>query len=484
MNAAAYARYSTDHQQRNSIEYQLDAIRDYCREHSITITATYVDEKETGTNTDRPGFQTMMRAAERGEFSAVVLYDVSRGSRDVGGWFTMRKRLMMLGVQVISTTQTLGDRTSGNDFLVELLNVGLGHREVLETRQKSIAGVAVKAKEGKFLGGVPPLGYDVVDGAYVVNPVEARTVRTIFELYGAGRSYNEILNAVAGAVGKRGRPLGKNSLHSILTNERYIGTYSWNKRRVKLFRKWAGGTPNPNAVRLEGMILAIIDENTWEGVQQRMSDNKRNARNKAKRTYLLSGLIECEECGATYVGHTSVNSKGVETRYYVCGNKYRTRTCGSKNINADEIETFVVQQLKAYLLGVDFEEEARRIADQVNNSTADLRVERAELADINAKINNGLKAILSGMDIPELRDEMDKLRVRKAELEDIIGRRTANRKPVSPENIVRIFEEAVDKWDTNLPTIIKQHIGKIYAHTDGSCSVNVGVHLIGCGGRI
>ena len=74
MNAAAYARYSTDHQQRNSIEYQFDAIRDYCREHSITITATYVDEKETGTNTDRPGFQAMMRAAERGEFSAAVMW--------------------------------------------------------------------------------------------------------------------------------------------------------------------------------------------------------------------------------------------------------------------------------------------------------------------------------------------------------------------------------------------------------------------------
>lgn len=483
MNAAAYARYSTDHQQHNSIEYQLDAIRTYCREHSIAITATYTDEAESGTNTDRPGFQAMMRAAERGEFAAVVIYDISRGSRDVGDWFTMRKRLMMLGVQVISTTQKLGDPTSGNDFLVELLNVGLGHREVLETRQKSIAGVAVKAKEGKFLGGVAPLGYDIVAGAYVVNPIEARTVRTIFELYGAGRSYNEILDAVAGAVGKRGRPLGKNSLHSILTNERYIGTYSWNKRRVKLFRKWAGGAPNPNAVRLEGMIPAIIDETTWERVQARMSDNKRNARNKAKRTYLLSGLIECKECGAAYVGHTSTNSKGIETRYYVCGNKYRTRTCGAKNINADEIETFVVQQLKVYLLETDFEQEAQRIADQVNGSTPDLRTERAELADVSAQINNGLKAILTGMDIPELRDEMDKLRVRKAELEDIIGRRTARRKPVDPADIVRIFQDAVDKWDTDLPTIIKQHIGKIYAHTDGSCSVNVGVHLIGCGGR-
>ena len=120
--------------------------------------------------------------------------------------------------------------------------MGMGQREVLETRQKSINGVAVKARQGAFLGGTPPLGYDIVDGAYVVNPGEARVVRTIFELYGAGKSYNDILAAVSGAVGKRGRPLGTNSLHSILTNERYVGVYTWNKRKVKLFRKWAGGS--------------------------------------------------------------------------------------------------------------------------------------------------------------------------------------------------------------------------------------------------
>lgn len=481
MNAAAYARYSTDHQTQNSIAYQLDAIRSYCREHRITIVATYTDEAESGTNMDRPGFRAMVAAAGQGTFDAVVIYDITRGSRDVGDWFTFRKTMMMLGIQVISTTQELGDMTSGNDFLVELLNVGLGHREVLETRQKSIAGVAVKAKQGKFLGGVPPLGYDIVNGSYVVNPIEARTVQTIFELYGAGQSYNQILDAVAGATGKRGRPLGKNSLHSILTNERYIGNYFWNKRRVKLFRKWAGGVPNPNCVHLEGVIPPIIDEATWEKVQKRMSDNKRNARNKAKRTYLLSGLIECEECGATYVGHTSTNSKGYQTSYYVCGNKYRTRTCSAKNINADEIETFVVQQLKAYLLGTDFEAEARNIADQVNGATPDLKAERAELAAVTAQINNGLKAILSGMDIPELRDEMDRLRLRKGELEDIIDRRTARRTQVDPKSIIQIFQYALDNWDTDLPEIIKQHITKIYAHTDGSISVNIGVHLNGCG---
>ena len=482
MRAAAYARYSTDKQTDNSIAYQLDAIRKYCREHDITIVATFADEAESGTNTDREGFRQMVAAAGRGEFDAVVIYDVTRGSRDVGDWFTFRKAMLMLGVQVIATTQSLGDITNSNDFLLELISVGMGQREVLEARQKSINGVAVRARQGAFLGGVPPLGYDIVNGAYVVNPCEARTVRTIFAMYADGQSYNAILEAIDGAIGKRGQPLGRNSLHSILTNERYVGTYTWNKRRVKLFRKWAGGAPNPNCVRLEGHIPAIIDNETWERVQKRMSDNKRNAVNKAKRTYLLSGLIECEECGGAYVGHTSVNSKGRETRYYVCGNRYRTHTCKGRNINADELEAFVIQQLKAYLQQVDFDQEALHIADQINGSSPDLTEERRELADVTAKINNGLKAILGGVDFKELRDEMDRLRIRKSELEDIIGRRTASRRQVDPRDIVRVFEDAVSGWDDNLPQIIKQLVTKIYAHTDGTISVNVGVHMIG-GGR-
>ena len=478
MKAAAYARYSTDKQQKNSIEYQLSEIRRYCQEKGITVAATYIDEAESGTNMHRPGFQAMEAAARRGEFEAVVIYDISRGSRDVGDWFTFRKTMLRLGIQVISATQPLGDLTNGNDFLLELLSVGMGQREVLETRQKSIDGVAVKAKQGVFLGGTAPLGYDIKEGKYVINPEEARTVRTIFELYGAGKSYNAILDAVAGAVGKYGRPLGKNSLHSILTNERYTGVYTWNKRRMKLFRQWAGGGLNPNCVRIEGAIPEIIDKKTWERVQKRMSDNRRNASNKAKRNYLLSGMIECEECGAAFVGHTSTNAKGIETRYYVCGNKYRTHTCRAKNINADEIESFVIDGLKRYFLELDFQAEAQKIADMVNNSSQDLRAERAELAGIEAKLHNGLRAILNGFDdFPELQDEMDRLRVRKRELEDIIGRRTASTKEVDPADIVAVFQYALDHWDDDFQTIVREHITKIYAHADGNYSVNVGVHI-------
>jgi len=173
-----------------------------------------------------------------------------------------------------------------------------------------------------------------VDGKYLINEHEAETVRIVFEEYAAGASYNAIIDKLKGKPGKFGRPLGKNSLCDILQNERYIGVYTWNKRIMRIMRKYAGGKLNPNCIRLEGIIPPIIDDETWGRVRSRMIQRNRRAENKAKREYLLSGLIECSECGATYVGHCCVNKRKDgstrETRYYECGNKYRTRSCGAK----------------------------------------------------------------------------------------------------------------------------------------------------------
>ena len=480
--AVAYARYSTDRQTENSIAFQLEKIQKYCAENKLLLTSIYKDEAETGTNTDREEFNSMIEAAKQGDFECVVIYDITRGSRDVADWFNFRKEMRWLDIEVISATEKLGDISNPGDFLTELITVGIGQHHVLTTRQKSREGVAVKAKQGVFLGGYPPLGYDIIDMEYVINEYEARIVQKIFEMYAAGDSYNRIIDNLQSFKGKRGKPLGKNSLYSILTNERYIGVYTWNKKKHKYFGKWAGGKPNPDCVRIEGIIPPIIELDLWEKVKIRMGDNKKRAANKAKHEYLLSGLIECAECGAAYVGHTSTNKKGYSTRYYCCGNKYRTRTCRSKNINANEIEVFVNMQLKAYLLSMDFKETAQNIADQVNKASADLVNEKKELADITLKINNGVKAVMAGMNFPELDDEIERLRVRKGELLDIIARKESNKRKVDPAKIVELFQYAIDNWEVDKKNIVKHHISKIYANIDGSFSVNIGVHINGCGG--
>ena len=482
MDAVAYARYSTSNQTDNSIAYQLTEIIRYCQQHDIRLVGTYTDEAESGTNTDRPGFQQMCRDARSGKFQAVVIYDISRGSRDVGDWFAFRKAMLMLGIQVIAATQHLGDITNSNDFLVELISVGMGQREVLETRQKSINGVAVRAKEGVFLGGTPPLGYDIVDQQYVINGQEAKTVRTIFRMYADGCSYGQILDACAGAVGKFGRPLGKNSLHSILTNERYIGVYTWNKKHTKLFRKWAGGAPNENVTRIENKIPPIIDRGTWMEVQKRMENSKRNASNKAKVEYLLSGLIECEACGAAFVGHCSTKKDGHRNRYYVCGNKYRTKTCTAPSVNADNLEQVVLEGVKEYLKSTDYRSIAEEINRQISGASKDLTAEKRELVEVEKQIANGTKAILRGIDYPELQDELSRLRVRRDELQDVIAISQRENPTVTADQIRAIFAGALADLDNDNPrSAIQTCVQKIYANTDGSFSVDIGVHTNGCG---
>jgi len=134
MKAAAYARYSTDRQTDNSIAAQLDAIIAYCQKNNISIARTYVDEAQSGTNMNRQGFMNLLNDSKTGQFNAVVVYDISRGSRDIADWFTFRKEMQANNIDVLSVTEKLGDISSPNDFLVELINVGLGQHMVLQTR--------------------------------------------------------------------------------------------------------------------------------------------------------------------------------------------------------------------------------------------------------------------------------------------------------------------------------------------------------------
>ena len=109
---------------------------------------------------------------------------------------------------------------------------------------------------------------------------------------------------------KRGRCFSKNSLSSILTNEKYVGCYIFNKRQEKTVEGKRNPTLKPKEewIVIEGGIPAIIDQETFDAVQEKLSRNKRKycvitGSFKAKETYLLSGLIFCGECGEAMHGN-------------------------------------------------------------------------------------------------------------------------------------------------------------------------------------
>lgn len=473
---AAYARYSTDNQTENSIAFQFESIEKYCKTNSLNIIRYYKDEAKSGTNTNRIGFTQLLRDAKEHLFSKVVIYDVSRGSRDVVDWFMFRKEMMKLDIEIVSVHDKLGDMLDPGDFLTELVTVGVGQHHVLQSRQKSIEGTTKRAQEGLFLGGCPPFGYDIIQQHYVINPYEAEIVEKIFTLYATGSSYSEILDAIGHDVmGKKGRPLGKNTIYAILRNERYIGIYTWNKRRIKTLGKWAGGGENENKVEIRDMIPKIIDQDMWNTVQNRLKTNK-GGTYKAKRKYLLSGLIHCDTCGAMYCGRTSVNQRGHQNAYYVCGNKTRTRSCDSKNIKASDIEEFVKQTVKDFLTSMDLDMVARNIVDDVNKEVIDRSNEKLELVEIAAKIKNITKAIMNGISYPELMEDMNKLQKRKHELEEILNLEQYEEiNKASADSMKKFLSYLIENVDDNIEQVIKGFVVRINAHHDGSYTVVLGV---------
>lgn len=471
MNAAAYARYSTDRQ--CSIEVQFSLIQKYCDTQGLSLSPSqmYEDEGFTGMRTRRrKGFHDLLRAAENHEFDCVVLYDLTRGSRDVVDWFTFRKDMKSLNVEVYSVMDRLGDLDNPNDFLTELITVGIGQTHVLTSRIKSMDKVDFLAKQGKFLGGYAPLGYTIQDGLYKINETEADSVRKIFTMYAAGRSYDEILNALpAGLRGKRGRPLGKNSLFEILRNERYIGRYTWCKRKVKYMSEWAGGGPSDRAVTIENAIPPIIDLETWERVKKRMEANKHNTLNKSRRNrdYLLSGLLRCGYCGAAYVGVTTTNKKGIEYKFYACGDKYRTKSCKAKNIAADDIEPLVVNLLRRSVLDgsmIEATADAILAAGNDKNKSSQASALKKDLTELEGKINNLIDALANGLNSPAVQSRLTEFEGKKKVLEQKINE-LRPKAALSREYLIKELSHDAEQLSKD-PTCIKELLHKYILKID------------------
>ncbi|MEG2610877.1 MAG: recombinase family protein [Oscillospiraceae bacterium] len=507
-HGGAYCRYSTDNQSENSIAYQLNAIQKYCQEHNISIVNIYTDEATSGTNTNRDGLQHMLYDAQHGLIDAVIIYDQSRLSRNVVDWFEIRETLRKQNVSIYSCTETLeNENNSGVSFLSEGVRALFNHQFVLDTRNKVIDGQTAKAKEGVFLGGTPPLGYDIVDGKYVINPSEAEAVKFIFDSYAKGKGYGYIVDRLKnmGVKSKRNADIGHNALYAILRNERYIGVYSWMKKKEKYLQKWAGGKENPNAIRIEGIIPAIIDIEVWDMVKKRTETQKRNSANTAKNEYLLSGLITCGECGGSFVGFTTTSGKRYKTRYYTCANKRRLHNCKSDNINADDLETLVVGQVERDILNnIIIERVANDIIDVYKQNCGDSSAIKKEISECEKGIDNLLSAISKGLD-PELAmQKVDQLKLKKQTLElqltDFIQ--------VMPtlESVITVLKEDISKLKndrkSNLKLLLNKYITNITVTNDSiiinclgdlipkgikkitSLEKSNDVTTTGCGGRI
>ena len=298
----------------------------------------------------------MIQESSQNIFDVLIVHKLDRFSRDKFDSTTYKRKLKKNGIRLISVTENLDG--SPESIILESLLEGMAEYYSKNLAREVMKGMKENAYQCKHTGGIPPLGFDIDPGTqkYVINEVEAKVIREIFSLYLDGYGYRKMITVLnqKGYKTKRGNTFGKNSIHELLRNEKYAGTYVFNRTASKdAFGNRNGhlDKDNDSIIRIEGGVPAIISQEDFQKAQAKMATNKHQLGfYKAKEIYLLSGLIFCGECGHALQGNHRPACKN-RPKYitYRCGNRDRTKQCDNKEIRREYVEMYVLHQLEQRL---------------------------------------------------------------------------------------------------------------------------------------
>lgn len=355
------------------------------------------------------------------------MYTLDRFARNRYDSAIYKAKLKKNGVRVFYAKQPMPDTPEG--IILESVLEGYAEYYSENLARNIKRGIRENALQGLATGGASVmLGYSVgEDRKYIVDPVGAKIVQEIFQLYADGMSATQVVNYCneRGYKTARGNAFNKNSLRTILQNEKYIGTY-------KLM----------DVVIPNGMP-AIIDKKLFDKVQLMLDHNKKaRARTKAHEDYLLTTKLFCGHCGSPMVGESGTSKTGQVHYYYKCTKAKRQHTCRKKSEKKDWIEQVVVRYTVEKVLTDEniglIAKKAMEIIKKESADTTYLDGLNADLKEIQKKIKNLVTAIEQGIITPTTKERLDELEQEKSNVEGLIAREEL-KKPLLNESRIRYW---------------------------------------------
>jgi site-specific DNA recombinase len=472
MRAVIYARYSTDLQSISSIDDQVRLCRERIERDGHELVEIYSDRAVSGATLMRSGVQRLLQDASRRSFNLVyveALDRISRDQEDAAGFF---KRMRFADVTIVTLAE--GE--------ISELHVGLkGTMNALflkDLADKTRRGLRGRVEAGRS-GGGNSYGYDVVrsiraDGAIEagqrrINLCEADTVRRIFREYRHGVSPREIAKRLnrEGVLGPSGDSWSPSTINGnrergtgVLNNELYIGKLVWNRLRyVKdpdTGKRRSRLNPEKDWITREVPELRIIPQELWEAVKARQSEMARATRPDAKRKdfwelqrprYLLSGLMKCGYCGASY-------TKYGRHRFGCAAARDRATCTNHLTIHIEDIEAAILAGLKERLMEPAlFEEFAREFTAEVNRQRSALAREKetlqGELVRVTKQIDKLVEAIIEGADALAVNTKLKALERQKAGLEDKLTM-APDAEPLLHPALATIYRDKVESLEASL----------------------------------
>ena len=401
---AIYCRVSTEEQAKlgQSLNVQLKTLEEYAKDRDYRVYDTYIDEGHSGADFTRPHLTRLREDAQERQFNVVIATHLDRLGRDGPELLSLLyKEFHKQGVHAEFITEGLNS-SDDKDELVIYIRAQQASEFRKRLSQRSHASKIQLVESGKWVGGAPPVGYELDRSTHTLKicPEEAALVKKVIELslegWGASaityelnrlefplmtarvflpsprfcamiqkekhskscylrpfhEEYREHCIRCIESFGDQAKRveqngIGRTTVSRILQQDLYRGYMIWG--RMKNNPKEEGPKRNrqdrEDWVSSEGCIndSLVTDDEFTEIERNRRANHVAPAKTRAG-TYVLAGLLRCGNCGAPMNGHTS-------DRYWVgyfCStrkNKGPT-VCDMGTAKAKIVEPYVVDQVR------------------------------------------------------------------------------------------------------------------------------------------
>lgn len=330
---AIYTRKSTDERldrEFNSLESQRDVCSAYIRSQRhrgwVELPDRYDDAAQSGGTLLRPALQRLLDDVERGAVDVVVIYKIDRLTRSLGDFVRLMDVFERYEASFVSITQSFDTSDSMGRLVMNiLLTFAQFEREMAADRIRD--KVAAMKRRGKWTGGPPPFGYDVVDGRLFPNAAEAETVRRVYERFLELGSYAALKRELQ-AEGLRTK---------VWTNRKGVVTgggvvSSGMVYNMLASRFYVGEVPHHGESH-PGEHEAIVDRSLWDDVQTLRARRAMFKLDLGPSPNVLLGLLHDGHGRRMTIADDS--TRGRRYRYYISDQARWAGRRGLKRLRAE-----------------------------------------------------------------------------------------------------------------------------------------------------
>lgn len=391
-----------------SIQNQKSMLRDYCRERDWEIYDIYCDDGYSGIDRSRPDFNRLLHDCESGKINIVLCKDQSRFSRDtIIIEQYINDKFLEWGIRFIGVADN-ADSDSEMYGTMRLFTSAYNEMYVKDISSKIRRTLTYKREQGQFIGSFAPYGYQIDQNNkhhLVIDEETAPVVKMIFDMYVSGEGYRKIvqelnaqgilspsaykekigskyINCNADSSNAKGL-WTQSTIAAILRNEMYTGTLVQGKSyHISYKNKKRKKVDKSDWVRIPDTHERLIDSDTWERVQERLSSHTRVGK-RSDELSPLSGKVRCAVCGRPMKRNVYYNKTKTIKYYGVQCATYKTGAMNcpnKKSMSGLVLEQKILDELNG-IVGQYCQSEEIKLTDIRNEQLKTLEKKLSALSD-------------------------------------------------------------------------------------------------------